>query len=62
MYLGMNLTNVPPRVFDAVKAEVIATMMQNNEGDGWLWKVKSLDNGKAIVECFEPDGHKVGHI
>ena len=62
MYLGINLMDEPPRIFDTAKAEAIAAMMQSNEEDGWLWKAKSLGNGKAIVECFEANGYKIGHI
>mgnify|MGYP003659335161 FL=1 len=60
MYLGKDLTKDPAKVFSLAEAKETASMMQDNEEDDWTWKATPVGNGKAIVECFEPDGYKIG--
>ena len=62
MHLGRDISKDPAKVFNIAKAKEIATMMQSNEEDDWTWKATPVGNGKAVVECFEPDGYKIGQL
>ena len=61
MNLGKDLTKDPAKVFSLAKAKETAAILQSHEEDDWTWKATPIGNGNAIVECFEPDGYKIGH-
>jgi hypothetical protein len=61
--MSVFLTSKPAQVFSLAKAEENAAILQKDEEDDWVWKVTPIGDGtRAIVECFEPDGYKIGQL